>query len=90
MQSIEDALTSITEDRRSAYLFRTHAAAHSLRISPTKFGHWWYRTRDKLMALAADQPGELAAEFAMIFALAESQREIRNPQSAIRNQKGPP
>lgn len=75
--TIERLVASITEDRRASYLFPTKTAAEAVGMEPNKFGEWWYRTRRKLIALSQVHPGELAAEFAAIFALAESERQRR-------------
>jgi hypothetical protein len=71
---IERAIASIREDRRSDYLWNTDVAADALGIHPNRFHDWWYRTREKLVALCAADPGSTAAEMLAIIALAESQR----------------
>lgn len=68
MRPIERAIASIREDRRAAYLFDTKTAAEAVGCEATKFGDWWYRTQRKLIDLAAVQPGEVAAELALILA----------------------
>jgi len=68
LMSIERAIASIREDRRADYLFDTKIASEAVGCEATKYGDWWYRTRRKLICLAAVQPGELAAELALIIA----------------------
>ena len=80
MHPIEQAVASITDDRRSDYLFDTKSASEALGCPPTKFGDWWYRTRRKLIELYQAQPGELAAELLGIIALAEAERQRRPPR----------
>jgi hypothetical protein len=75
--SIERAIASIREDRRADYLWNTDAAAHALGIHPNRFHDWWYRTREKLIALCDADPGNTAAEFLAIIAAAEAERQRR-------------
>jgi hypothetical protein len=79
MPSIEQKLRSVTEDRRADWLFHTKTAAEAVQCGPPrKFGDWWHRTKRKLIELHIAQPGELAAEIAVIFAEAELERQRRN------------
>lgn len=73
MTPIQRRIASITEDRRADYLFDTKAAAAALGVHPNKFSDWWFRTRGKLIELYQAQPGQTAAELAVI--LAEAHRE---------------
>ena len=74
MTRIEAAIGAITEDRRTTYLFHTKTAAAAVGCVPNKFGDWWNRTRSKLVELYLVQPGELAAEMAILIAAAEDLR----------------
>jgi hypothetical protein len=76
---IEAQLASIREDRRADYLFDTKAASAAVGCHPNKFHDWWYRTRDKLIALAESQPGETAAELAALIAVGVERREKNRP-----------
>ncbi|MGN6727785.1 MAG: hypothetical protein ACTHLZ_17835 [Tepidisphaeraceae bacterium] len=78
MHPIEHAVLSITEDRRSSYLFDTKIAADAVGCHPNKFNDWWIRTQRKLIALYQVQPGELAAEMMAMIARAEAERD-RDP-----------
>jgi hypothetical protein len=75
--SIQRVLASLTEERRASYLFDTKTASAAVGCVPNKFADWWQRTRGKLIDLYLEQPGELAAEFAVIIAEAESRRQKR-------------
>jgi hypothetical protein len=75
MPSIQRAIAAITDDRRSSYLFDTKTAADAVGCVPNKFGDWWARTRGKLIDLYKAQPGQLAAELAMLIALGEEERQ---------------
>ncbi|HSW50565.1 MAG TPA: hypothetical protein VLH09_10340 [Bryobacteraceae bacterium] len=75
MNRIERAVDAITEDRRAAYLFDTKKAARAVGCVPNKFSDWWIRTQDKLIRLYQAQPGEFAAELAVLIALAEARRQ---------------
>lgn len=78
MQSrIEQAVRSVTEDRRASYLFDTKTAAEAVGCHPRKFNDWWQRSRSKLIDLYIAQPGELAAELAALIAMAEVERQRR-------------
>lgn len=77
MPSIEQAVRSITEDRRADWLFDTKRAAAAVECHPRKFGDWWLRTQRKLIELYIAQPGQLAAELAALIALAEAERQRR-------------
>lgn len=79
MNPIERHVASITEDRRASYLFSTKIASEAVGCVPNKFEDWWRRTQHKLIALALVNPGQLAAEMASIFALAEVERQRRLP-----------
>jgi hypothetical protein len=72
---IARVIASITEDRRSSYVWNTKIAAASLDIEPNRFGEWWQRTKSKLTALAIVQPGETAAELAALIATAMVERD---------------
>lgn len=88
MQPIERAIASITEDRRASYLFNTKTAADAVGVVPNKFNDWWQRTRAKLIELHIAQPGETAAELAVLIAQAEAERQRRasdRPPLSIRN-----
>jgi hypothetical protein len=74
-RQIERAVASITEDQRADYLWDTKAAARASRCHPNKFHAWWYRTRERLIDLAAAQPGETSAELAAIIALGIARRD---------------
>lgn len=77
MQQIDRFIGSITEDRRAGYLFDTKAASAAVGCHPNKFGDWWRRTREKLVALAEAQPGETGAELMGALAQAAAERERR-------------
>jgi hypothetical protein len=79
MHRTERHIRSITEDRKASYLFDTKRASEAVGCVPNKFNDWWSMTQHKLIALALVNPGELAAEMASIFALAEVQRQSREP-----------
>lgn len=79
MDRIDRAIASITEDRRAPYLFTTQIAANAVGCHPNKFNDWWQRTRAKLIELYLVEPGPLAAEIAVIFALAEAEKQRRQP-----------
>lgn len=74
---IEHFIGSITEDRRSDYLFHTKTAAGAVGCHPNKFGDWWRRSREKLVALVVAQPAETAAELAALLAQGAAERERR-------------
>lgn len=78
MSSIEQAVRSITEDRRADYLFDTKTASAAVQCHPNKFNDWWQRTNRKLIELYIAQPGQLAAELAALIALAEAERQRRS------------
>lgn len=75
--TIDGALASIREDRRSDYLWNTRTAAEAVGVHPNKFHAWWYRTRGKLEALAEADPGNTAAELLAVIVAAESNRQSR-------------
>lgn len=79
MRSIDRLVGSITEDRRASYIFDTKRASEAVGCVPNKFGDWWTRTRSKLIALHLAQPGQLAAELAAMIAMAEAQRQRKEP-----------
>jgi hypothetical protein len=74
MNSIEQKIRSITEDRRADYLFDTKIAAEATGMVPNKFGTWWRRNRDKLIDLYQAQPAQVAAEFLAIIAQGEQRK----------------
>lgn len=76
-RSIEQFIGSITEDRRSDYLFHTKTAADAVGCHPNKYGDWWRRTREKLVALSVAMPAETAAELAALLAQGAAERERR-------------
>jgi hypothetical protein len=76
--SIERAIASIKEDRRADYLWDTRVAAAALDIHPNRFHDWWYRTREKLVALCVADPGNTAAEMLAIIAAAEAERQRKH------------
>lgn len=83
MFRVQQAVAALRESKRAAYLFDTKIAAETVGLGDNKFSEWWGRTREKLKALALTQPGQLAAEVAVIFAEAEMDREAiesRGPQ----------
>lgn len=67
MRSIEQ-MRSVREDRRADYLFNTKIASEAVGCHPNKFGDWWRRSRHKLVRLCQAQPGETAAELALVIA----------------------
>lgn len=75
MNAIERKIASIREDRRAGYLFDTKVVAPATHMHANKFHARWYRTRDFLIDLAAADPGNLAAEIAVIFAEGEQRRQ---------------
>lgn len=77
MPSIEQAVRSVMEDRRASYLFDTRTASEAVGCVPNKFGDWWRRNQQKLIALAVACPGALSVEVALIFAEAEAIRQKR-------------
>jgi hypothetical protein len=77
MPTIERAIASITDDRRTDYLFDTKTASEAVGCHPNKFNDWWQRTKSKLIDLYISQPGPLAAELAALIALAEAERQRR-------------
>ena len=83
MSAIRQTLDSLTTDRRASYLFDTKVIATALDVHPNRVSDWWYRTKEKLRKVAKVQPGQLAAEMAVIFAEAEMDRqaeaEAQNP-----------
>lgn len=74
MHRIEQAVRSVTEDRRASYLFDTSIASEAVGCHPNKFNDWWQRTRRKLIELHLADPGALAAEFMSLIATAEVER----------------
>lgn len=74
---IDRFVGSITEDRRADYLFHTKAAADAVGCHPNKYGDWWRRTREKLVALTVAMPAETAAELAALLAQGAAERERR-------------
>jgi hypothetical protein len=74
---IERFVGSVTEDRRTDYLFPTKAAADAVGCHPNKYGDWWRRTREKLTALAVAMPAETAAELMGVLAQGAAERERR-------------
>lgn len=90
MHRISEVLNAIKEDRRADHLLDTKAAAEATGMHARKFGSWWDRNREKLICLAMIQPGELAAEFAMIFAESEVRRsQLLNKTSATPTARPP-
>jgi hypothetical protein len=83
--SVERVIASITEDRRTDYLWETKLAAPVAGMVPNKFKDWWMRNREKLEALARRFPAETAAELALILARAASEERSREP--GARSQK---
>lgn len=73
--SVERVIASITEDRRTDYLWDTKSAAKATGMVPNKFGNWWRPNREKLIELARRYPAETAAELAVILATAAATRE---------------
>jgi hypothetical protein len=80
MATIQSVLAALTEDRRANYLFQTKIAADAVGCHPRKFPDWWYRTKPKLTELYIAQPGELAAELAVLIAEAEAVKQQRRDQ----------
>ncbi|MGB7156679.1 MAG: hypothetical protein WBD40_01355 [Tepidisphaeraceae bacterium] len=78
MSAIEQKVRSITEDRRGDWLFDTKLASDAVGCHPRKFGDWWGRTTSKLIELYIAQPGQLAAELAVLIARAEAERQRRD------------
>ena len=77
MPTIERAIALIKEDRRADYLFHTKTAAEAVGCHPRKFNDWYQRNKAKLIELIIAQPGESAAELAVLFAQAECERQRR-------------
>lgn len=81
--TIEQAVRSITDDRRADWLFDTKTAADAVGCHPRKFGDWWLRTRRKLIELYQVQPGQVAAELAALIARGESERQSREAERSV-------
>ncbi len=79
--TIADKLAAITEDHRAPYLFQTKIAADAVGCHPNKFNDWWQRSRRKLIDLYLAQPGELAAELAVLIAEANVIRQQREKET---------
>ncbi len=77
VSAIERRVHSITEDRRSDWLWDTKSASEAVGCHPNKFGDWIQRTRRKFIELYIAQPGETAAELVSLIALAEVERKKR-------------
>jgi hypothetical protein len=84
MSAIHSAIAALTEDRRAGYLFDTKPAAEAVGCDARKFGDWWYRTRRKLKDLYRVQPGQLAAELAVLIAEAEAERQAEAERPPVR------
>lgn len=84
MSQIERAIASIREDHRADYLWDTDVAAQALGIHPNRFHDWWYRTREKLIALSVADPGHTAVELLGVIASAEATRDTAEATRAAR------
>lgn len=75
MESIERAIASITEDRRSGRLWTDKEMAQATGLHENKCGAWWQVTEERIEKLFALFPGETAAMLAVLTARCVAEME---------------